>query len=170
MTEILSESVFRYGKGTKALTEPLVQWVNGPGQSVFGAPEPSDEVVAATKMLCGLVEHSSEWLVARITQQDVQAFLGTILRITAWQGVGGVDEGVSELTLGIYPLLQEAVMDSSVFSTPQDTQEWQIIKGFFGQLVHTIRAKVRWPGSLDREDREAFDVWRRDAGEVIVVS
>lgn len=170
VTEILSESVFKYGKGTKSLTEPLVEWVNGPGQAVFGAHEPSDEVIAATKMLCELVEHSSEWIVARITQADVQSFLGTILRITGWQGVGGVDENVSELTLPIYPLLQEAVMDSSVFSTPHDTApEWQVVKGFFKQLVHVVRSKVRFPeGHLDREDREAYDVWRRDAGEVIV--
>lgn len=51
------------------------------------------------KMLCALVEHSSEWIVARIQQADVQAFLGLILRVTGWDGTGGVDENVSEVSL-----------------------------------------------------------------------
>jgi hypothetical protein len=38
LVEILSESVFRYGKGTKILTEPLVAWCIGPnGQQLVGA-------------------------------------------------------------------------------------------------------------------------------------
>lgn len=49
-------------------------------------------------MLCALVEHSSEWLVARIHEADVQTFLGIVLRITGWDGIGGVDENVSEVS------------------------------------------------------------------------
>jgi hypothetical protein len=99
LVEVLSESIWRFGKGTKVLTEPLVAWVIGPGQSLIAATEgePSDEVIGFAKLLAALVEHSSEWLVARLGQSDVQAFLGTILRITGWQGSGGVDEAVSEV-------------------------------------------------------------------------
>lgn len=180
LEEVLSESIFKYGKGTKILTEPLLAWVIGPaGQGLIGGAEgePSDEVVALTKMLCALVEHSSEWLVARLQQPDVQAFLTTTLRITGWQGVGGVEESVSQLTLPIYSLLQEAIMDSEVFAEPHETSStWAVAKYFFRELVEVTRRKVRWPdadgeptlGGLDREDREAFDTWRRDAGEVIV--
>ncbi|BEJ13429.1 hypothetical protein CspHIS471_0306030 [Cutaneotrichosporon sp. HIS471] len=180
IAEVLSESIFKFGKGSKILTEPLLAWVIGPnGQGLLGSTEdePSDAVIAFTKMLCALVEHSSEWLVARLQQPDVQAFLATILRVTGWSGVGGVDESVSELTLPIYPLIQEAIMDSDVFSEPHETSaSWAVAKQFFRELVDVTRRKVRWPGSgeeaslggLDREDRETFDTWRRDAGEVIV--
>ncbi|WVR03182.1 hypothetical protein IAU60_000173 [Kwoniella sp. DSM 27419] len=181
LVEVLSESIFKFGKGTKILTEPLLAWVIGPpGQSLVGSGhgEPSEEMIAFAKLLAALVEHSAEWLVTRIKQADVQAFLGVILRITGWQGLGNVEENVSELTLPIYPLLQEAVMDSEMFSAPHETsEEWAVAKGFFRELVEVTRRKVRWPGEgdqggslggLDKEAREAFDSWRRDAGEVIV--
>jgi len=101
LVEALSESLFKYGKGTKILTEPLIAWALSPmGQGLISRAEaePSDEVVAYAKLLCALVEHSSEWMVARIKEQDIQAFLGTILRITGWDGIGGVDENVSEVS------------------------------------------------------------------------
>lgn len=56
-----------------------------------------NEIIGMTKMLCALVEHSSEWIVTRIAQQDVQAFLGTILRLTGWSEAAGVDENISEV-------------------------------------------------------------------------
>ncbi len=71
-------------------------------------------------------------------------------------------------------------MDSPNFSEPHETSEnWGIAKGFFRELVAVIQRKVRWAGyaesseglgGMDKEDREAFEVWRRDAGEVIVVA
>lgn len=75
-----------------------------------------------------------------------------------------------QLTLPIYPLLQEAVMDSDTFSAPHETSpEWQVAKQFFKELVSITRRKVRWPDDkLDKEDKEAFETYRRDAGEVIV--
>lgn len=141
-----------------------------------------------------LIEHSSEWLVSRIKQNDVQALLGTVLKITGWQGIGGVDEEVtqvrpnhpgrssqkltSQLTLAIYPLIQEAIAESEVFSEPHETSpNWQVAKSFFRELLDVTRSKVRWPGSgesqgssggMDKEDREKFEAWRRDAGEVIL--
>jgi hypothetical protein len=74
-------------------------------------------------------------------------------------------------------MLQEAIMDSDLFQSPQTSPEWAIAKDLFRELITVTRAKVRWPGSgessdglggMDREEREAFDCWRRDAGEVIV--
>ena len=61
-------------------------------------------------------------------------------------------------------------MDSDHFQAPHETSpQWAIAKSFFGELVGVTRAKVRWPVEIrDREDREAFERWRRDAGEVIV--
>jgi len=69
-------------------------------------------------------------------------------------------------------------MDSPIFSSDHATApEWAVAKGFFAELVNVTRRKVRWPGAgesggglggMDKEDREAYDRWRRDAGEVIV--
>ena len=79
-----------------------------------------------------------------------------------------------QLLLPVYPLLQEALMESDVFQAPYETAPaWSIAKSLFRELITVIRAKVRWPGDadgtgLDKEDKEAFDIWRRDAGEVIV--
>ncbi|WVQ82597.1 hypothetical protein IAT38_004727 [Cryptococcus sp. DSM 104549] len=181
VVEVLTESIFKFGKGTKILTEPLLAWAIGPvGQGLIGSTdeEPSDETIAFAKLLAALTEHSSEWLVARLKESEVQAFLGTVLRITGWQGVAGVEENISELTLPIYPLLQESLMDSEHFQAPHESSEpWAVAKQFFRELVNVTRQKVRWPGhgdeggslgGLDKDDREAFESWRRDAGEVIV--
>ena len=65
-------------------------------------------------------------------------------------------------------------MDSDIFQAPHESSlDWAIAKSFFRELVGVIRSRVRWPGNeestfMDKEDREAFDSWRRDAGEVIV--
>ena len=40
VVEVLSESLFKYGKGAKILTEPLLAWIVGPsGQSLASACE-----------------------------------------------------------------------------------------------------------------------------------
>lgn len=75
-------------------------------------------------------------------------------------------------------------MDSEMFQAPYETDpNWGIAKSFFRELVSVTRRKVRWPGQgefgeggggggslggLSKDDRESFDTWRRDAGEVIV--
>ena len=35
LVEILGESIFRFGKGTKVLTEPLLAWSIGPGKTLI---------------------------------------------------------------------------------------------------------------------------------------
>lgn len=69
-------------------------------------------------------------------------------------------------------------MDSSIYSSEvANSPEWTVVKGFFAELVNVTRRKSRWPGEgsgagdlggLDKDDRENFDKWRRDAGEVVV--
>ncbi len=77
-------------------------------------------------------------------------------------------------------MIQEAVMDSDLFSSDHETDpNWGIAKQFFRELVDVTRRKVRYPGEgemdggvslagLDKDDKEAFESWRRDAGEIIV--
>jgi len=125
--EVLSESIFKFGKGAKILTEPLLNWFTGPsfqnilaqedgGESSFPVfcscllsrhtlnirslmIEPSDEMMGLAKLLAALVEHSADWFIARLAQNDVQALLGVVLRLTGWQGTGNVDEQISEVRL-----------------------------------------------------------------------
>jgi len=63
-------------------------------------------------------------------------------------------------------------MDSEIFSTDHETDpNWAIAKHFFRELVEVTRRKVRWPDTfveMDKEDKDSFDIWRVDAGEVIV--
>jgi hypothetical protein len=92
VTEILLESTFRFGKATKALTEPLIMWTNS------HVVTDDDEVIGVAKMLCALLEHSSEWIVARLKQSDVQAFLGVLLALTGRPELAGVDENISEVS------------------------------------------------------------------------
>jgi len=116
-------------------------------------------------------------------QSEVQAFLRVILRLTEWGGYGGVDERVSEvwdrkmtthnqLTLAVFPLIQEALMDSPSFQAPHEVSpDWAIAKSFFRESVGVIQRKARYPEDVsawDRDEAESFDIWRRDAGEVIV--
>jgi hypothetical protein len=56
--------------------------------------EPSDEMMGLAKLLAALVEHSADWFIARLAQNEVQALLGVVLR---WQGTGNVDEQISEV-------------------------------------------------------------------------
>nr|ODO01293.1 hypothetical protein L204_02021 [Cryptococcus depauperatus CBS 7855] len=183
IAEILSESIFKYGKGTKILTEPLLDWIAGTnGQSLIlnTSGDPLEETIEFAKLITALVEHSTEWLVTHIQEGRVQVFLRTVLRLTGWEGIGGVEENISELTLPIYSLIQESVMDADYFQASLETSTpWQIARQFFVELVAITRRKVRWRsdgavsageslGGLDKNDKEAFDAWRRDAGEVIV--
>jgi len=123
LVEVLSESIFKFGKGAKILTEPLLSWFTGPsfqnvlaqedsGESSSSPPssprilhlqlltiEPSDEMMGLAKLLAALVEHSADWFIARLAQNEVQALLGVVLRLTGWQGTGNVDEQISEVHL-----------------------------------------------------------------------
>ena len=59
--------------------------------------EPGDEMMGLAKLLAALVEHSADWFIARLAQNEVQALLGVVLRLTGWQGTGNVDEQISEV-------------------------------------------------------------------------
>lgn len=123
LVEVLSESLFKFGKGAKILTEPLLAWFTGPGfqQTLAEADggtflpilssavtinsmsethyiDSSEEIVGLTKLLAALVEHSSEWFIKKIALPEVQALLGLILRLTGWEGTPSVDEQISEVS------------------------------------------------------------------------
>lgn len=46
-----------------------------------------------------------------------------------------------------------------------------ISKHFFREIVFRIRKKVQWPAeTLSPEELTAFEVYRRDAGEVMITA
>lgn len=53
-----------------------------------------------------------------------------------------------------------------------ETMEVQnVSKQFFREIVSRIRNKVRWPVEpLNAEDLASFEVYRRDAGEVMITA
>ena len=143
LVEVLSESLFKFGKGAKILTEPLLAWFTGPQfQSALVEAEggeylayrfwrydmgiwstcadsidSSDEIVGLTKLLAALVEHSSEWFIKNIALPEVQSLLGLVLRLTGWEGTPSVDEQISEVnhwsSLSAVDLVQNTDWSSS---------------------------------------------------------
>lgn len=79
----------------------------------------------------------------------------------------------SKQTLMLYSTLQEELMESPDFQSDYATSpSWNIAKSFFSQAVNRLRGKMRIPmdSALRKEDQRAFDVYRRDAGEVMVTA
>jgi hypothetical protein len=72
----------------------------------------------------------------------------------------------------LYSTLQEELMESPDFQSDYATSpSWNIAKGFFTQAVNRLRVKMMLPVEvLKKEDQKAFDVYRRDAGEVMVTA
>ncbi|KAJ9120790.1 hypothetical protein QFC22_002724 [Naganishia vaughanmartiniae] len=179
IVEILTNSVFRDGKATKVLTEPLLRWLAGRGiqivnEAIRNEDAESDDLNAISKLVEALVEHSAGWMAGKLDQADVQSFLGLLLSLTGFPGLPGRDENVSEQTLMLYSSLQEELMESPDFQSDYATSpSWIIAKTFFTQAVNSLRRKMRMPPEgekLNKEDRKAFDVYRRDAGEVMVTA
>lgn len=142
LVEVLSESLFKFGKGAKILTEPLLAWFTGPGfqaalaESEGGQYTPSsiclfpwltmldssEEIVGLTKLLAALVEHSSEWFIAKIGLPEVQTLLGLILRLTGWEGTPSVDEQISEVRPGsTFPCISRVGLGSELTDTAHTT-------------------------------------------------
>ncbi|KAJ9108122.1 hypothetical protein QFC19_002589 [Naganishia cerealis] len=177
--EILTNSVFRDGKATKALTEPLLRWLAVRGiqivnEAINNQDAESDDLNAISKLVEALIEHSAGWMAGKLDQADVQSFLGLLLSLTGFPGVPGRDENISEQTLMLYSTLQEELMESPDFQSDYATSpSWNIAKTFFTQAVNGLRRKMRMPSDgerLNKEDQRAFEVYRRDAGEVMVTA
>lgn len=209
--EILSESIFRFGKGTKLLTEPIVEWCIGSnGQALFqsreGALHPQSfnlwtDISRADRGAdcCGKARLWTGGAFGGLAgEQDRTSRSSGVLepahpvdRLARSRRRRGehqrgppilfafeASSSFSQLTLAVYPLLQEAVFDSDVFTAPRETDpNWALARQLFSSLVDVIQRKARWPGEgesggsiggLDKEEREGFETWRRDAGEVII--
>jgi hypothetical protein len=75
-----------------------------------------------------------------------------------------------------YSWIQEALTEAPEFQDAYETSTaWGIARDFFRAAVTTLNRKIRWPDEVDghqmrKEDKEKFEVYRRDAGEVMVTS
>lgn len=175
LVEILTTSVFKDGKACKILTEPILQWFSGRGLAIIRKASneqdaDSEDVNSLAKLVAALVEHSTEWMIKRIEEHNVQAFLAGLLELTSWPGVAGRDENISETTLGHYSAIQEALTDDQE-GVP--VSSWTIAEAFFAQVVERVRNKVKWPmenDALSQEEVGIFETYRRDAGEVMITA
>jgi hypothetical protein len=113
--EVLSESIFKFGKGAKILTEPLLSWFTGPSfQNVLAQEDGGESSSYCHPLLMDFPalppgpqypvadnrtkrRDDADWFIARLAQNEVQALLGVVLRLTGWQGTGNVDEQISEV-------------------------------------------------------------------------
>lgn len=178
LIEILTASVFKDGKATKALTEPLLAWITTTGQAIIAqAAEAgegdSDNLIAVSKLVEAVVEHSAAWIASRTSEPLVQAFLNVILRLSGFPGVASIDEEVSERTLSLYSQIQEALVEDPSFQEAYETSvAWGVAKEFFREAVGVLQRKLQWPmeGVSTDDERVSFEVFRRDAGEVMVTA
>lgn len=63
------------------------------------------------------------------------------------------------------------VESPSFQAEPDSSSSWRIAREFYREVVNRIRRKVTWPEiGLKKDERSAFEVYRRDAGEVMVTA
>ena len=62
-------------------------------------------------------------------------------------------------------------MDLGEPDTSESLEVQNVSKHFFREVVSRIRQKVQWPvTALSAEELAAFEVYRRDAGEVMITA
>ncbi|KAG8960035.1 hypothetical protein FRC05_007133 [Tulasnella sp. 425] len=148
LEEIMSKSALSGGKGTKVLTDPLLQWVASEGHLILqeslsnGGPDETSH--AFCKLLLALGDHSTDYLVSKIDQPLVQTLLKVLLGFTGFPGWYGVDEDESEMTLQFWSALQDSIIDSE-FGDEDSTAKQASIKALDLELVLTLVRKARWP-------------------------
>ena len=96
--------------------------------------------------------------------QLVQTFLRLVMSYTTLPGFYGQDEEESEMTLGFWFLLQEALwstdyhfeeLDEDVPRPDTDGAPWEMARAVYTELVCGLRKKVRWP------DRNLQKTWTK---------
>ncbi|THV01907.1 ARM repeat-containing protein [Dendrothele bispora CBS 962.96] len=195
LQEITTKSALSDGSGSKTLTEPLLFWLDTIGHRIVENAVQSgitDEVaVSLCKLLSALGDHSISYLAANMASsapvtllpsatagipqnmldnktkgQLTQTFLRLLLRFTGFPGYYGVDEEVSETTLGFWYMLQEALWDNSEMG-----DQAAVAKALYVELVKLLRDKIRFPGpghGWSKDQVEKFSVYRRDVGDILI--
>ncbi|KIO27349.1 hypothetical protein M407DRAFT_73314 [Tulasnella calospora MUT 4182] len=177
LEEIMSKSALSGGKGTKVLTDPLLQWIASEGhlilQESLSSGSPDETSHAFCKLLLALGDHSTDYLVSKIDQPLVQTFLKVLLGFTGFPGWYGIDEDESEMTLQFWSALQDSIIDSE-FSDEDSTAKQASIKALDLELVLTLVRKARWPTVEEgfrtwaKDQKEKFQNFRRDLGDTLI--
>ncbi|KAA1477613.1 ARM repeat-containing protein [Dentipellis sp. KUC8613] len=202
---ILSSSVLSSGAAPRTLTEPLLLWCAHWGTQVVaqvaaagGADDPAHTLC---KLLAAIGDHSTDYLATHLAApapvepafdpvaaftggarppagQLVQTFLRLLLAFTAMPGYYGVDEEESDMTLGFWYLLQEALWNADVPAkdgerrdAPAEKDVWAVASAVYAELVAVLRRKVMWPkmgSGWSKDQVEKFQVYRRDVGDTLI--
>ncbi|KIK52851.1 hypothetical protein GYMLUDRAFT_179628 [Collybiopsis luxurians FD-317 M1] len=195
LQEIMSKSPLSDGSGTRILTEPLLLWLHLAGGSIVDAAVQSGMTDEASSSLCKLLaalgDHSATYLAGNIASsaplnvtkgQLSQTFLRLLLAYTGFPGYYGVDEDVSEMTLGFWYMLQEALWNTDFYfpdgedqssseQLPEMGNQSGVAKELYVQLVQVLRRKITWPSpghNWSKDQIEQFSVYRRDVGDILI--
>ena len=180
LQELAARSVLSDGSGSKTLTEPLMVWLDSTGNQIVENMLATDDVSPIAHSLCKLLsalgDHSTSYIAANISSPApvstghttppttkghlAQNFLRLLLVYTGLPGYYGVDEEESEMTLGFWYLLQEALWSTDSYGEDGDddqsprvpetgaggeSQQVLTAKAVFRELVQTLRRKVVFP-------------------------
>ncbi|KAL7414593.1 armadillo-type protein [Mrakia frigida] len=180
LQQILLDSVLKDGRGSKVLTDPILAWlpsVAGPiAESCFSTGDVDEAAQSLCKLLVALGEHSAHYLALNLALPEVQTFFTLMLGFSSLPGYYGLDEDVSEMTLGFWSLFQEALTASPHIETadaPVPGNEWNIALQIFGELLRRMRGKCVLPrdgGGWMKDQTDKFRVYRNDVGDTLVTT
>ncbi|KAK0494340.1 armadillo-type protein [Armillaria luteobubalina] len=185
LQEIMSSSPLsngQLGTGVKTLAQPLLLWLDSKGSIIVENTLRSGLVDEVSHSLCKLLaelgDHSTPYFARSIASkarvdpleayqsvvpnpsaktkgQLTQRYLRVMLDYTGLSGYFGADEETSELTLGFWYMLQEALWDLTVYV----------------ELVKILRRKTTFPPrghGWSKDQIIRFQTYRRDIGDTLI--
>ncbi|KAF8305820.1 hypothetical protein DL93DRAFT_2065964, partial [Clavulina sp. PMI_390] len=146
--ELMTSSPLSSGSGTKILTDPLLQWLEVEGREIYQASvetESIDEVGRGLcKMLAAIGDHSLDYVMQKLNDPRVLAFLEIMLGFTGFPGWFGVDEFESEMTTTFWVFFSEHVLDSDWFGDDTNPSRNRA-RDILVSLIKVLHQKTRWP-------------------------
>ncbi|KAG7094032.1 hypothetical protein E1B28_007654 [Marasmius oreades] len=190
LQEVMAKSALADGSGSRVLTEPLLVWLDSYGSRI---------------LITALGDHSTSYIAAHIASpasisplpsagsallresqnktkgQLSQVFLKLLLAYSGFPGYYGVDEDVSEMTLGFWYMLQEALWNNdfyiedggepSLADQQSSVDQTAVAKELYVEVVKVLRRKIKYPGpgnAWSKDQFEKFQVYRRDVGDILI--
>ncbi|KAK7463063.1 hypothetical protein VKT23_007649 [Stygiomarasmius scandens] len=211
LQEIMTKSALSDGSGSRVLTEPLLFWLDTVGSRIVDniiQSSIADEIaISFCKLLSALGDHSTSYLAGNMASsapvtllpsamigipqnmldnktkgQLTQTFLRLLLSFTGFPGYYGVDEELSEMTLGFWYMLQEALWGND-FYIPENEDErpdtsnaemgdqTAVAKALYVEVVKVLRNKIKLPEpghGWSKDQMDKFLVYRRDVGDILI--
>ncbi|KAK0237224.1 armadillo-type protein [Armillaria nabsnona] len=203
LQEIMSSSPLsngQLGTGVKTLAQPLLLWLDSKGSVIVENTLRSGLVDEVSHSLCKLLaelgDHSTPYFARSIASktrvdpleayqsvvpnpsgktkgQLTQRYLRVMLDYTGLSGYFGADEETSELTLGFWYMLQEALWDLSADDNREtnDGDPNVIAKAVYVELVKILRKKTTFPPrghGWSKDQIIRFQTYRRDIGDTLI--